>query len=280
MDTSSNSDFIELNRRGRQRIVTYRQEIKASRIHSWEWSADGFYPAMRWLLTHPHDVRHGRFLSDTSGREVWRLTTPARYGGQDIVMKTYITPKGFQETFAPSEAVIEATNYAVLNELGISTAKVLACGENRSLGCVRSSFIVTEFIGNTYDGTTLMPGGALWESNDIRMKFSEEAFNVLARIHACKLFHKSFHPHKMLITKTEHVKDLAISLIDVTAAKFQNTGILTGIAEDILTFVVDMRLTAEEIQQLCKYYLLKNPTCHLSPQALWERLLKQESKHL
>jgi len=260
---------------GRQRIKSFRQEIQSSVLHSWEWSTESFQSAMRWIMTHPHDIRRGIYLSDVPDREVWRLAIPERYGKREIVLKSYLTKQSMRQAFEVTEALTEATNYAVLETIGIPAAKLLACGEQRSFGCAVNSFIITEYIPNAFDGAELMPGGSLWEDQVLKLSFCRKALAMLARMHACQLYHRAFHPNKLVVGNGED-GDITVSLIDVGSLVFRSRGGNVNVARDLLTFFVDMRLSAEDIRSLCSYYLSRNPRCGFTTMGLWKMMVSLE----
>lgn len=251
--------------------------MHASRIHSWEWCVPEFRDALRWMQGHPHEIRRSTYLSDTPGKEVWRIVIPERYGVFEVVFKKYLVQAGFFEAFEESMAVHEARNYKVLTEFGIPTAHVLACGETRSLGRVMTSFIVTEYIGNTIDGSSLMPGGNLWEDQNMRMAFARSTMDWLSIAHRHRFFHNACHPHKILISTDSTEDEPKLMLIDLAQAAYKKHGnIQRKIAADLVSFFVDLRLSSDEIKCLCAYYLDSNPDCGFTLETLWQALIKAE----
>lgn len=260
------------------RVKEFLGEAKPSRFRSWRWVRKDFGEALDWIMGHPHDVRRGIYMSDTPGKEVWRLTVPSRFGGKEYVLKTYLFPKTFWDTFEESEALKEARNYAALEGIGVPAARVMACGETRLLGKVKESFIITGYIADTVDGSALMPGGYLWDKTDIRMAFSQKTLAILAHTHQCGFLHQDFHPRKLLIGNVENPDELTVTLIDVANGLYKARGSanMLSVAKDLFTFFVDMRLSADEIRLLCGYYLEHNPHCGFTPDSLWKMLKSLE----
>ena len=267
----------ELTETSLVRSRDFMKSLHSSRFRTWRWSVESFDAGLDWLLKHPHDVRNGIYMSDTPGKEVWRMTMPSRYGGREIVFKSYLQPKTFWDTIEESESLLEARNYVVLESMHVPAAHVLACGETRALGRVTQSFIVTEYLAGTLDGSALMPGGHLWERNDLRMAFSRKTLEIIAKTHQCRFFHNAFHPYKILVSNIEDADAMSVTLIDVANAGFRPRGSnMLAIANDLLTFFVDLRLSSDEIKLLCGSYLEFNPNCGYTPQSLWKMLTSLE----
>lgn len=254
-------------------LKAYEEELQASRVMSWDWAEEEFRAGLSWLQAHPHEIRRGVYLSNTPGKEVWRLTLPARYGGHEIIYKNYIRPKTFWDAFEKSESVVEAMNYRLLESFGVPTPRVMGCGEHRSLGVIQESFIVTEYLDCAVDGSVLMPGGQLSDRGDIRSAFAGKAIELLASMHQCRFFHNAFHPHKILIHNVMDFESMRVSLIDVANATYKpRSESMLSIARDIFTLVADLRLNAEDIQMLCGRYLEFNRHCGYTPEALWKMI--------
>lgn len=266
----------ELTESAHRRLKRVFSELRASRTRSWRWCVSGFEEGLEWLLKHPHDVHCGVYMSDTPGKEVWHLALPKRFGPLEVVYKMYLQPMSLWDMFEESDALRESRNYAVLESLGVRTAEVLACGEQRSLGTVVHSFIVTRFIPDTINGSWFMPGGVYGEDADMRMAFSRKTLETIALTHQCRFFHNALHPHKILVRMADGTADsMELTFIDVTSAGFRpkHGGYMLAIARDLLTLFVDLRLSSDEIKLLCAYYIELNPTSGFTPDSLWRMLV-------
>lgn len=273
-----NATTQELTLNAQQHLKKVMADLHASRTHSWTWCTPDFADGLEWLLKHPHDIHCGEYLSDTPGKEVWHLALPKRLNNAEIVYKTYLQPKSFWDMFEPSEAFRETRNYAILESLGVRTAEILACGEYRSWGTVKQSFVVTKYIPDTISGAWLMPGGVYGEDRDLRMAFSRKTLETIALTHQCRFFHNALHPHKILFRLPGDSQDydtLKLTFIDVTSAGFRpaHGGYMLAIAKDLLSLFVDLRLSSDEIKLLCAYYIELNPASGFSPDSLWKMLV-------
>ena len=252
------------------------QRVRPSTVHTWHWSEESFEESAQWLRDHSTEVRHGMYLSDTPGKEVWLVSIPPKIGGGKVVLTSYVTPKSFWDTFALSEAWSEVRNSMVMKHLGIPTSKPLACGETRFCGRVTKSYVVSEYVPGSLSGKLLMPGGFLREEKGLRLAFSRKALEMLARAHRCDFYHGDFRPARILLSDKSTEKDMHLTLIDISKADFRPMFVsrMFLVATDLLSFFVDMRLTVKEIKELCESYLQCNPHSGFTVDSLWERLVK------
>jgi len=274
MDTLSASATKELIETSHVQYHALLKKMAPSHFHSWDWASDEFTEGAEWIRNHPHEIHAGIYLSDTPNKEVWRITIPDNHGGGEVVIKFYTeaTPSLFS-IGKRSIAVHEALNYAALDGLGIPVAKTLACGEVRNFGCLKSSYIVTRFINNSIDGSTLMPTGYLTEDKVLKMAFCRKALEIIARAHVCGFVHSAFHPYKILMDKDDPFNS-QLTLIDITKGGFNKTlSMRAAIAIDLATFFIDLRLDAADIENLCDHYLKFNTTSGFTPESLWEAII-------
>ena len=251
------------------------KHIKPSCVHTWHWSEESFEESAQWLLDHSTDVRHGIYMSDTPGKEVWLVSIPPKVGGGKVVLTSYVTPKTFWDTFALSEAWCEIRNSMMMKHLGIPTAKPLACGEIRFCGRVIKSYVVSEYLPGSLSGKLMMPGGHLREDKEMRRAFARKAMELIARAHRCDFFHGDFRPGRILMSGTSTVDDMHLTMIDISKADFKPrfTNSMFFIATDLLAFFVDMRIPAKDIKELLNDYLECNPHCGFTVESLWNRLV-------
>ena len=251
------------------------QHVRPSCVHTWHWSEESFEEAAQWLLDHSTDVRHGVYLSDTPGKEVWLVSIPPRIGGGKVVFTSYVTPKTFWDTFALSDAWCEVRNSMLMKHLGIPTSKPLACGEIRFCGRVIKSYVVSEYVPGSLSGKLLMPGGQLREDKKMRRAFAGKAMELIARAHRCDFFHGDFRPGRILMSGTSTVDDMHLTMIDISMADFRPkfTNAMFLIAKDLLSFFVDMRIPAKDIKEHLNDYLEFNPHCGFTVESLWNRLV-------
>ena len=274
MDTLSASATKELVETSHVQYHALLKKMAPSRFHSWDWASDDFTDGAAWIRKHPHEVRAGLYLSDTPNKEVWRITIPEIHGGGEVVIKYYLeaTPSWFG-LGRRSIAVNEVLNYATLEGLGIPVAKPLACGEVRHFGRLKSSYIVTRFINNSIDGSALMPTGYLTEEKELKLAFARKALEIIARAHVCGFVHSAFHPYKILMDKDDPCNS-QLTLIDITKGGFNKTlSMRAASAIDLATFFIDLRLDAENIENLCDHYLKFNTTSGFTPESLWEAIV-------
>ncbi len=275
MDTLSTSTTKELIETSHAQYRAMLKQMAPNRFKSWRWASEEFIEGAEWIHKHPHEIRTGIYLSDTPNKEVWRITIPNGISDCEVVIKYYLesTPS-WTSIGNRSIAVNEALNYAALEGLGIPVAKLLACGEERKFGKLESSFIVTRFISNSIDGSALMPTGYLAEDIPLKLAFCRKALEIIARAHVCGFVHSAFHPNKILMDKNAPFDAQKLTLIDITRGGFNKAlSMRAAIAIDLATFFIDLRLDAQNIEDLCDYYLKFNTTCGFSAESLWEAII-------
>lgn len=256
-----------------------REQIRTmdiSKMSTWHWARPDFQESLDWIMEHPRNLRKGEYLSDTPGKEVWRYTMPKGLGGITIIYKFYDCSRySLSRRLGQSLAVREAANFAALHEIGVPVSDVLACGENRHVGLLRGAFIISKCIPDAYDGSILMPRGSLREQTRLRMGFCRKSMEHIARAHQCGCYHSAFHAHKILFPKAYDQDEPSLTWIDVTNCQFYPfISMRQAIPRDLVCLFVDMRLSADEIKELCRHYLNFNPNCGYNLASLWNAMVK------
>ncbi len=251
-----------------------KSALSPSWLTSWTWAAPSFTDAMEWLSSHPGMLRRGEYISDTPGKDVWRLQLPEAFGSIQIVYKKtdgYSLPMKKRLGISPS--LNEVLNISAFGAMDIAVPDVLACGENREFGVLRSSFIITRYIRHSRNGSALMPEGALHENEVLRMGFGRNLMKYLALIHLAGFSNDDFHPRKILFPKKCYEKNPLLYWVDAETCRFRkNENLIDIIPKDLVHIFVALRLSTREIQELCKCYLDSNPYCGHTPQSLWQTM--------
>ena len=213
-------------------------------------------PEFENLLT---KIRNGK-LKDTlelinvsSGKYVY-------YGkaeGFDFAYKTQQGKKFLRYIFRPSLPYREVQNYAVLEKLGIPIPRVIAVGETRKFLILKESFIITEFIHNTFDGRVFVPNGKFRnQHNEIRAEFCKKNIDLLVKLHEAGYFHKAFHARNLLF-RGDTPENLEVFWIDVARMRKTNNMIFARML-DLHTFFRDMQLPKSELLSLLTRYIEKS----------------------
>ncbi|MBR6373815.1 MAG: hypothetical protein IKS20_11600 [Victivallales bacterium] len=248
--------------------------LKPSWLGSWKWSMPSFTEALDWLLVHPAKLRNGEYISSTPDKEVWHFQLSEAFGSTQIVFRKidgYKLPLSSRLGMSPS--LKEALNFAVFSSLGIQTPDVLACGESRVLGFLRSSFIITRYIKHSYSGETLMPIGSLRENVNLRMGFSKNLLRYLAKMHQAGYTSKGFHPRDILFPKQSYEKNPQLIWVGAETNLWTGSKNMFNIIPlDLVHIFVALRLSTKEIKELCEFYLTCNPDCGHSVQSLWDAM--------
>lgn len=267
---SNNSPFAKANT-ARKRALGI---LKPSWFGSWKWATPSFAEALEWLLIHPAHLHKGEYISSSTDKEVWHFQLSEAFGSTQIVFRKidgYKLPISGRLAISPS--MKEAINFAVLNSIGIQTPDVLACGESRVLGFLRSSFIITRYIKHSYSGEKLMPIGTLRENTNLRMGFCRNLLRNLAKIHQAGYLNKGFHPRNILFPKQSYEKNPQLIWVGAeNIVKAHTKNIYNAIPLDLVHIFVSLRLSTPEIKELCKFYLECNPDCGHTVQTLWDTM--------
>ena len=157
------------------------------------WCTEGFEEDLAWVQAHPEARNADNLLTDSSGKQVWRIELP---NGHGIVAYKHCEGK------APSRYILnlshpgrEWRNYQAIARLGIPAGEVLAFGETRRHHWrILNSFIITRFIENTRDGTDFMPRGRLHGDEAMRRRYCMLIAPEIAKMHRHGFFHKHFIP--------------------------------------------------------------------------------------
>ncbi|HOG48961.1 MAG TPA: lipopolysaccharide kinase InaA family protein [Lentisphaeria bacterium] len=275
MSEQQQYDTKRMNRLGRASRDEQVQVMRPSRFFTWHWSVPTFRQGQQWLLDNQAEIRRGQYLSDTPGKEVWRLPIPEYLGGIDILYKFFISTPSFSENFGVHSPVVqEAANFAALRRLEIPVPDVLACGETRRWGRLAGGYIVTKFIPNTVDASILVPGKDWWERSRLRRGFSLKCMEHIGKAHACGCFHSAFHARKILIDRDSPEDNPQLYWLDVSHCQFKpKVSMRKAIALDLVTLFIDLRPTTQEIKEYCAHYLENNRCTSYTVDTLWEAMI-------
>lgn len=247
-----------------------------SRFTSWYISEREFAPVLEKLRNEPPAPRPEEgLLNESSGKFVWKIEYESNEGRKCAAYKTNPGKTPWRYIFNSSLPIREMRNYWLFEELGIPVARVLAAGDIRTTFILKETFIVTEFLENTFDGRVFMPGGSHRNELEKRKKFCRLNLELLAKLHKGGIFHKAFHPRNLLWRDGN--KDMEIFWIDVARCRKVSPGKMPfSIIKDLHTFFRDLRLTREETLELIAHYLSFAPKGFLpeSREEILERLIR------
>ncbi len=276
METNTEQQTHDIKQECKRIVREIRTKLKPSRLFTWRWSQPGFEGSLEWLLSHPRRIHHGEYLSDTPGKEVWRVQLPESLGGHSIIYKFYdLKQKPLGERVGWSAAYREALNFETLKTLGIPVSEVLACGERRQFSLLQEAFIISVCILDSFDGSSLAPTGNLADHKELRHAFCLKCLEQIALAHRHGCFHSAFRAHKILCDEHSSPDDLQLTWVDVANCQIPSPiPMKSAIPQDLVHMFVDLRLDADEIHKLCAHYLLFNPDCDYDADTLWDAMTK------
>ena len=144
-------DSHSLHHQGKAKMHDFIRKIAPSRWSSWDWCQEDFRPVNAWLKKHPNVIRKGSYISHTLGKEVWKLRLPKNFGIKYIVYKFYdFSREDPLKRLGFSTGFFDVTNGAFLQGIGIQVPNILACGESRQFGFVKSAYVIMEYIVDTW----------------------------------------------------------------------------------------------------------------------------------
>lgn len=243
-----------------------------------EWCAEEFREALGYLQQHP-ELRHdGNKLTDSAGKEVWRVELPAELGGAVVAYKFCAGKAPWRYVINLSHPAREWRNYQALYRLKIPAAQVLAYGETRRGVTIQNSFIVTRFIAGTRDGTDFMPGGKRRDDVELRKRFCELVAPHLATLHQHGFFHKALHPRNILY-RGDTPETMEVFFIDVARCRIRFPWRMkSAVLFDLYTPLRDLALPAGESRAFLRAYLAHHVAPPFAPEEL-ERRLRAYRRH-
>ena len=268
-------DSHSLHRQGKAKMRDFITQLAPSRWSSWDWCREDFRPVATWLKKHPNVIRKGSYISHTLGKEVWKLRIPKSFGGKNIVYKFYdFSREDPLKRLGYSAAYFDVANGAFLQGIGIQIPDVLACGEDRRFGFVKSAYVVLEYIEDTYDGSLLTPAGAFIDKSRIRMGFGLKVMEQFARLHLSGFFYNHFHSHSVLIPKSCDEDNPTLIWSDVANCKLCSRFLAhKDIPRDLVYFFIELRYDTEQIHTLWNHYLTFNTHSNFTASSLWKAML-------
>lgn len=273
---------------------------------SWDYSVPGFEPVLRRIRSSElHQDENHEFLSESSGKFVWRIRDCENALKFDVAYKTQNGKAPWRYWFRSSLPVRECRNYAYYEALGIPVPEVLAVGDTRHCFHLSESFLVTHYyLSGARDGRAFMKGGAFYHDQCRKRIFCRKNLRLLARIHDESYFHKAFHPRNLLwrdAVRTgagntdcaagerggssgtgraaEKVEESSMEVFWIDVARCRpcpQRKMHRAVIVDLHTFFRDMRLKAEEVADLLSFYVSCRAAAaasELSPELLLEELL-------
>ena len=235
------------------------------------WCAKGFEEDLAWIQAHPEARNAGNMLTDSSGKQVWRVELP---DGRGTVAYKYCEGK------APTRYILhlshpgrEWRNYQAIARMEIPAGEVLAFGETRRHHWhLKNSFIITRFIEGTRNGCDFMPGGKLRDDEAMRRRFCELIAPHIATMHKHGFFHKALHARNILY-RGDTPETMEVFFIDVARCKtrFQWT-MKWFLLFDLYTPLNDLKLPADESRAFLKIYRDSFPECPFTMAQIEQRL--------
>lgn len=274
--------MTQLQQTARKNEAQFLKSLDSAERHMTSWSlcAPGFEKILARLRSKPpvEDDTH-KFLSESSGKFVWRVCDSEDGCSYDFAYKTQNGKKPWRYLFRSSLPVRECRNYSNFEELGIPVAEVLAVGDTRRFFRLIESFLVTRFIENTRDGRAFMENGEFHKGHDsLREEFCRINMKLLAKIHDADYYHKAFHPRNLL-WRGGTDEPMEVFWIDVARCRrFPRAMMHKAMIVDLHTFFRDMKMKRSEVLATLQCYVECRPEKNLSADRLLQELLSYKRR--
>ena len=235
------------------------------------WCAQGFEEDLAWIRQHPEARNTGNLLTDSSGKQVWRVELP---DGRGTVAYKHCEGKCPQRYILHlSHPAREWRNYEAIRRLGLPAGETLAFGETRKHHWkLEQSFIITRFIENTSNGCDFMPGGKQRDNVAMRRRFCELLAPEIVKLHSHGFFHKALHARNILY-RGNTPETMEIFFIDVARCRMRFSWQMRGvILFDLQTPLRDLALPGEESRAFLEAYHANYPDCPFTVAELVQKL--------
>ena len=132
--------------------------------------------------------------------------------------------------------------------------RLLAHGDMRKYFILKESYIVVEFIPGTKDGTVFMPDRKMRDDTAAADEFTKKNFELLAKLHQNRIFHKAFHVRNSLFRYDEN-GNMEIFWIDVARCRrYPWKNMKWPILFDLQTWLQDLRIDEVTGRRYIEYY--------------------------
>ena len=217
------------------------------------WCAEGFEEDLAWIQAHPEVRNAGNLLTDSSGKQVWKIELP---DGRGAVAYKHCEGKAPQRYILHlSHPGREWRNYQAIRRMGIPAGEALAFGETRKYHWkIENSFIITRFIENTRNGIDFMPGGRLRNNEAMRRRYCMLIAPEIAKMHRHGFYHKALHPRNILY-RGDTPESMEVFFIDVARCRMRfHCAMKQPVLFDLYTPLLDLKLPADEVRAFLAAY--------------------------
>jgi len=159
----------------------------------------GIHAQMDWV-----NYSDGELISDSPTTRCYRMTTS---DGSVFYYKRYICPfqRGIQFWMRPGKAAVEVWAYRQLAKLEIPTLDVVAFGEHRVLGILKSNFLITRAVSDSQDLDRFALESWYQMPEPLRGEVYREISNQLVeqvrKAHKGRFFHHDLKWRNILVRK-------------------------------------------------------------------------------
>lgn len=228
---------------------------------SWSWVQESFASDLEKIFQSDLLLENGpsERIWSTKQKFVLKVHTPE---GRVAAYKTYRYIKHPRaHIFRASPTGLEAVNYAMLEEMSLPMAKLLAVGETRKFFLIKTAYLITEFVEGSRDGTAFLTNGAFAENEAYKKEFCLKNLSYLAKLHDHGVIHNGTAPYNMLWKEKESSgrregDTLEVVWIDVATCRKRSFGkkFIKMVRNDLKKFLTPFAFSREEMLALMRHY--------------------------
>lgn len=135
--------------------------------------------------------------------------------GRTFAYKSYCKLKGtVKYFFRLSPCGMEAENFQRISDCGIALPRLLAVGDVRKNGILKTAFLITEFAEGYSDGRDFTHLKNVITDRDLRDEFICRNLELLAKLHDNNILHRGFTPANLLY-KLRETPDANGNMLDL-----------------------------------------------------------------
>lgn len=204
--------------------------------------------------------------------------------GKTFAYKSYCKLKGAVKFFFRlSPCGMEAMNFQLIADCGIALPRLLAVGDIRKNGLLKTAYLVTEFAEGYSDGRDFTPMKAAVNDRELLDEFILRNMELLAKLHDNNILHRGFTPANLLYqirrTPDEQNNQLNLMWIDVASCrKLPRFMLKRAMVVDFEQFFRFFDFSSDDLLKYLQHYCQSSNNLRKKPEELLAELEKQLKK--
>ena len=250
---------------------------------SWTYINEEFADDFQALQAAGSLKMNGQFpmIWRTKQKFVLKGTAPS---GKTFAYKSYCKLKGtIKYLFRLSPCGMEAENFQLISDCGIALPRLLAVGDTRQGGLLKTAFLITEFAEGYSDGRDFTNLKGVVKDPALRDEFILRNLELLAKLHDNNILHRGFTPANLLYkvrqTPDEQGNQLDLMWIDIASCrKLSKERLKNSMKVDFEQLFRFFEFSNEELLKYIKHYCQSTQEPLKEPEEILSELKKQLQK--